>query len=158
MNSKSKTKSLRGQMAFLRDVVSPRTMGGFIHYLENIFLLVIAGFTVVAMLQEVVTIIDGRTVALKDLLLMFIYVEVLAMVGVYYDSKKIPITFPLYIAITALARLVILQGKDQPPMNLLIESGAILILSVAAVVITYAPGTKVPSADTPVTPPVKSGT
>jgi protein PsiE len=70
---------------------------------------------------------------------MFIYVEVLAMVGVYYDSKKIPITLPLYIAITALARLVILQGKDQPPVNLLVESGAILILAVACVVITYTP-------------------
>jgi protein PsiE len=110
-----------------------------IHQCENVFLLVIAVFTVVAMCQEVYTIILGQSVALKDLLLMFIYVEVLAMVGVYYDSKKIPITLPLYIAITALARLVILQGKDQPPVNLLVESGAILILAVACVVITYTP-------------------
>ena len=78
--------------------------------------------------------------ALKDLLLMFIYVEVLAMVGVYYDSKKIPITLPMFIAITALARLVILQGKDQPPINLIYESGAILLLAVACVVINYQPG------------------
>ena len=77
--------------------------------------------------------------ALKDLLLMFIYVEVLAMVGVYYDSKKIPITLPMFIAITALARLVILQGKDQPPINLIYESGAILLLAVACVVINYQP-------------------
>jgi protein PsiE len=118
----------------------PPTMGGVIHKVENGFLLVIAIFTIVAMCQEVYNIILGQTVALKDLLLMFIYVEVLAMVGVYYDSKKIPITFPLYIAITALARLVILQGKDQPPINLLIESGAILILAVACIVITYSPG------------------
>jgi protein PsiE len=126
----------------LKDRLSAGVMGRIIHYLENAFLLVIAGFTVIAMGQEIVTIIEGRVVALKDLLLMFIYVEVLAMVGVYYDSKKIPITFPLFIAMTALARLVILQGKDQPPVNLLIESGAILILAVAAVVITYAPGNK----------------
>jgi protein PsiE len=94
------------------------------------------------MLQEIWIIIEGRSVALKDLLLMFIYVEVLAMVGVYYDSKKIPITLPLFIAITALCRLVILQGKDQPPVNLLYESAAVLLLAIACVVITYKPGRK----------------
>jgi protein PsiE len=129
-------------MSNLKVRLSAGVMGRIIHYLENAFLLVIAAFTVIAMGQEIITIVEGRVVALKDLLLMFIYVEVLAMVGVYYDSKKIPITFPLFIAMTALARLVILQGKDQPPVNLLIESGAILILAVAAVVITYAPGSK----------------
>jgi protein PsiE len=111
-----------------------------IHQTENLFLLVIGAFTIIAMAQEIYIIIQGRTVALKDLLLMFIYVEVLAMVGVYYDSKKIPITLPLFIAITALARLVILQGKDQPPVNLLYESAAILLLAIACIVITYKPG------------------
>ena len=80
-----------------------------------------------------------QTVALKDLLLMFIYVEVLGMISVYYESKKIPITLPLFIAITALARLIILQSKDLPPINLLYESGAILILALACAVITYRP-------------------
>lgn len=110
-----------------------------IHHAENAFLLVIALFTVVAMVQEIMVMIEARSVELKDLLLMFIYVEVLGMVGVYYDSKKIPITLPLFIAITALARLVILQGKDQPPVNLLYESGAVLLLAIACVVITYQP-------------------
>ena len=113
-----------------------------IHHAENAFLLVIALFTVVAMLQEILIMMEARSVELKDLLLMFIYVEVLGMVGVYYDSKKIPITLPLFIAITALARLVILQGKDQPPVNLLYESGAVLLLAIACVVITYKPGKK----------------
>ena len=110
-----------------------------IHHTENAFPLVIGAFTIVAMLQEVFNIAQGGTVALKDLLLMFIYVEVLAMAGVYYDSKKIPITLPLFIAITALARLVILQGKDQPPVNLLFESGATLLLAFACIVINYQP-------------------
>ncbi len=118
---------------------SVKAISAGIHHLENMFLLIIGLFTVTAMVQEILVIIAGRTVALKDLLLMFIYVEVLAMVGVYYDSKKIPITLPLFIAITALARLVILQGKDQPPVNLLYESGAILILAIACVVISYEP-------------------
>ena len=110
-----------------------------IHQVENGFLLVIAVFTVIAMSQEVYSIVLGLRVALQDLLSMFIYVEVLAMVGVYYDSKEILITLPLYIAITALARLVILQGKDQLPVSLLMESGAILILALACLAITYRP-------------------
>ena len=126
-------------MDLLKKLPAKVSMGRIVHMSENAFLLVIALFTVIAMGQEVYTIVLSLSVALKDLLLMFIYVEVLAMVGVYYDSKKIPITLPLYIAITALARLVILQGKDQPPLNLLIESGAILILALSCLVITYRP-------------------
>jgi len=108
-----------------------------IHRAENAFLLIIAAFTVVAMVQEIIAIFEASRVALEDLLLMFIYVEVLGMVGIYYDSKKIPIALPIFIAITALARLVILQGKDQPPINLLYESVSILLLSIACLVITY---------------------
>jgi protein PsiE len=120
-----------------RVALQDRLTSRVIHLVENIFLLGIAVFTVVAMCQEVYGIVLGLRVGLQDLLLMFIYVEVLAMVGVYYDSKKIPITLPLFIAITALARLVILQGKDLPPLNLLYESGAILILAISCVVINY---------------------
>jgi protein PsiE len=126
-----------GHMLDEKPVKAKNVVSDIIHHVENVFLLVIAGFTVVGMTQEIIAIIAGQTVALKDLLLMFIYVEVLGMVGVYYDSKKIPITLPLFIAMTALARLVILQGKDQPPVNLLFESGAILILAIACLVISY---------------------
>jgi protein PsiE len=122
--------SEKKQMPIMRKVIQQ---------IENVFLVVIGAFAVVAMAQEVYETALGMRVALKDLLLMFIYVEVLAMVAVYYESKKIPITLPLFIAITALARLLILQGKDQPPENLLFESGAILILAVACAVITYGP-------------------
>ena len=117
-------------------------IGTAIHQVENAFLLVIAAFTVVAMCQEILAVIRGGTVALKDLLLMFIYVEVLGMIGAYYESKRIPITLPLFIAMTALARLVILQSKDLPPINLLFETGAILILALACAVIAYRPGGK----------------
>jgi len=129
----------------MTDQPTPATMPlirKVIHLLENLFLVVIGAFAVVAMAQEVYRTVIGLQVELKDLLLMFIYVEVLAMVGVYYESKKIPITLPLFIAITALARLLILQGKDQPPANLLYESGAILILAIACAVISYRPGRK----------------
>lgn len=107
--------------------------------IENAFLLLIGTFAVVAMTQEVYETVLNVRVTLKELLLMFIYVEVIAMVAVYYESKKIPITLPMFIAITAISRLLILQGKDQPAENLLYESGAILILALACAVISYRP-------------------
>ena len=113
-------------------------VGKMIHQLENIFLLVIALLTVIGACKEIYVIADKRDVGLQDLLLMFLYVEVLAMVGAYYDSKQIPITLPIFIAITALARLSILQ-KGQEPLNLIYEAGAILILAIASVVVNYRP-------------------
>jgi len=113
------------------------SMGKIMHRVENMFLLVIGLFTVIGMCQEIYGTVQNRSVSLQDLLLMFIYVEVLGMVAAYYDSKKIPITLPLFIAMTALARLTILQGKEQPPVNLVYESGAILILAIASVVVSY---------------------
>jgi len=113
------------------------SMGKIMHQVENMFLLVIGLFTVIGMCQEIYGTVQNRSVSLQDLLLMFIYVEVLGMVAAYYDSKKIPITLPLFIAMTALARLTILQGKEQPPVNLVYESGAILILAIASVVVSY---------------------
>jgi protein PsiE len=103
---------------------------------EKIFLVTIALFTVGAMVQEVMVLIEQRSVALKDLLLMFIYAEVLGMLGAFYTSHRIPITIPLFIAMTALSRLIILQGKDGDPSILLYESGAILMIAAACWVIS----------------------
>ena len=106
---------------------------------EKIFLGLIAMFTVVAMGQEVMLLVENRKVELKDLLLMFIYAEVLGMLGAFYSSRRIPIAIPLFIAVTALARLIILQGKDTDPSVLLYESGAILLICVAGWVVTKIP-------------------
>lgn len=103
---------------------------------EKCFLVTIALFTVAAMMQEVMALIEERRVALKDLLLMFIYAEVLGMLGAFYSSHRIPITIPLIIAMTALSRLIILQGKDGDPSILLYESGAILMIAAACWVIS----------------------
>jgi protein PsiE len=113
-------------------------IGKAIHLVENIFLLLIAGLTVIGTMKEIYLIAAKRDVGLQDLLLMFLYVEVLAMVGAYYDSKTIPITLPIFIAITALARITILQ-KEQDPLNLIYEAGAILILAIASVVVNLRP-------------------
>ena len=80
--------------------------------IEKLFLIIIAIFTIAAMGQEIFSLIDSRRVELKDLLLMFIYAEVLGMLAAFYSSHRIPITIPLFIAMTALSRLIILQGKD----------------------------------------------
>jgi len=115
---------------------SPVLIKKLIDGTEKCFLVIIALFTVGAMAQEVVSLIDQRSVALKDLLLMFIYAEVLGMLGAFYSSHRIPITIPLIIAMTALSRLIILQGKDGDPSILLYESGAILMIAAACWVIS----------------------
>jgi protein PsiE len=103
---------------------------------EKIFLVLIAMFTVVAMGQEIMLLIENRKVALQDLLLMFIYAEVLGMLSAFYSKMRNLITLPLFIAMTALSRLIILQGKDTNPMVLLFESGAILLIAIACFVIS----------------------
>ena len=104
--------------------------------IERIFLIIIAIFTIVAMGQEIYSLIDSRRVELQDLLLMFIYAEVLGMLAAFYASHRIPITIPLFIAMTALSRLIILQGKDGNPSILLYESGAIILIAGACWIIS----------------------
>lgn len=103
---------------------------------EKLFLVLIAGFTVIAMGQEILLLIENKRVALQDLLLMFIYAEVLGMLGAFYTRQRNLITLPLFIAMTALSRLIILQGKDTDPVVLIYESGAILLIAVACWVIS----------------------
>ena len=72
-----------------------------------------------------------QTVNLADLLLLFIYIEVIGMIRLFWESKSIRITYPLLIAITALARFIILQGKGVDPVNLIYEASAILLIAIA---------------------------
>ena len=107
--------------------------------IEKILLGVIAVLTVIAVLQEIYSIYINGKVQLADLLLLFIYTEVLGMIGIFYVSNKIPITLPLFIAMTAIARLIILQGKGMDPIILIYEAGAILIIALACLVIRFKP-------------------
>jgi protein PsiE len=104
---------------------------------EKAILVLIAGFTVYAVALEMLTILVARSVKLTDLLLLFIYAEVLGMVAAFYKNRRIPITIPIFIAITALCRLIILQGKEINAINLIYESGAVLLLALAALVIRW---------------------
>ena len=76
--------------------------------------------------------IVNRKIELADLFLLFIYAEIVGMVGVFYTSNRIPVTLPIIIAITALCRLIVLNSKDADPLVLMAEAGAILVLSIAA--------------------------
>lgn len=104
---------------------------------ENLGLMVIAIATVVAGYQEVMVMINNAQVTLADLLLMFLYLEVLAMVGLYYESGKLPVRFPLYIAMVALARYVILDVKEFDIWHLIGVATAILLIAGAVLLIRY---------------------
>ena len=110
-----------------------------IYFTEKGLLLLVAMATVFAALQEILEILNNKRVSLADLLLLFIYTEVLAMVGAFYRSSKIPILLPLFIAMTALSRLIILKGNGSEPTNLLFEAGAILLIAIACLVIRFRP-------------------
>jgi protein PsiE len=109
---------------------------------EKGLLVIVALATLFAALVEVKVMLDNRMVTLADLLLLFIYTEVLGMVGAFYKSNKIPITLPLFIAMTALSRLIILKGSGSDPTNILFEAGAILLIAAACLVIRFRPNEK----------------
>ena len=115
------------------------TIANFIKITEKALLAVIALLTVVATFEEIAKIYDARSVQLADLLLLFIYTEVLGMIGIFFVSNRIPITLPIFIAMTAIARLIILQGKEMDMSFLLYEAGAILVLAIAVLVVRYKP-------------------
>ena len=104
---------------------------------EKGILILIAIFTIISVGIEMYTVLINGKISLTDLLLMFIYAEVLGMVAAFYKYNKIPITIPIFIAITALCRLIILQGKEINAVNLIYESGAVLLLAVSALVIRW---------------------
>tara|TARA_Y100000766_G_C18554542_1_gene434614 strand:+ start:246 stop:629 length:384 start_codon:yes stop_codon:yes gene_type:complete len=107
----------------------------FIRLIQIFSVLLILGGAIVGFLSEVSLMISKMKVELADLLLLFIYVEVMGMIRVYLANAEIRITYPLVIAITAISRLIILQKKDLEPSILIYESLAILIIAIAIIVL-----------------------
>jgi len=104
---------------------------------EDIGILIIALSTVIAIGFEVVHMFNALKVTLADLLLLFIYLEVLTMVGIYLKTGKLPVRVPLYIAIVAIARYMILDMKNLDTLRVLGLTGAVLILAVSILAIRY---------------------
>ena len=103
--------------------------------LQLLLMCIILVSTVIAVGIEIYKMFENRSVTLADLLLMFLYLEVLAMVRVFWNQQSISITLPLLIAITALARFIILQGKEMDPTALVYEAVAIVLIAGAIVIL-----------------------
>jgi protein PsiE len=104
---------------------------------EALGLVVITLATLVAGVFEVRTMLAAGVVTLSDLLMLFLYLEILAMVGVYFRSGQLPVRFPIYIAIVALARYLVLDMKSLDDWRMLGVTAAILLLAIAVLVIRY---------------------
>ena len=109
-------------------------MKQIIKNLQLSLLIIILISTIVAVMIEIINMYEVKTVTLADLLLMFLYLEVMAMVRVFWEEQSIRITLPLLIAITALSRFIIMQGKEMDPSALVYQSAAILLIAIAIVV------------------------
>ena len=112
-------------------------MENIVKQIQLLALVIILVATIIAFGMEVYQMISIQTVTLADLLLLFLYLEVLATVRVFWESQSIQITLPLFIAITALSRFIILQGKSINPEVLLYEAGAIVLIAIAILVLRF---------------------
>ncbi|CAA6825885.1 MAG: Phosphate-starvation-inducible E [uncultured Thiotrichaceae bacterium] len=106
-------------------------------FIEQVALFFILLATLYAFGEEIMLIIKNRHVSLSDLLLLFIYMEVIAMIGIYYEDHALPIRYPIYIAIIALARFLILDSKDLSWYAMMGVGATILILTIAIFVHRY---------------------
>jgi protein PsiE len=112
-------------------------MGNLLRNIQLTGAVIIMITTIVAFGLEVKKMIVTQDVFLADILLLFIYLEVLGMVTSYWGTQRIRLTYPLFIAITAIGRLIILQKKDIDAISLIYESSAILLIAIAIVVLRF---------------------
>jgi protein PsiE len=112
---------------------------GSLGVVEKLLLVITGLMTLVAASFEVIDVFERGSVELADILLMFLYTEVIAMVGVFYTGKGSPFIYPIFIAITALSRLIVLQGKEMDPLNIVYEAAAIVLLAIAVAFIGRVP-------------------
>lgn len=119
-------------------IKSFQSAGGVVlTWMQDIGLLIIAIATVVAIGDEIGVMFSAGKVRLADLLLLFIYLEILTMVAVYLQSGKLPVRIPLYIAIVALARYLILDMKGMDYLEMIGVAVAALVIALTILVIRY---------------------
>lgn len=109
----------------------------FLLYVEWAGLILIIIATMIAVGQEILVVIDHRRVELHDILLFFIYLEILTMVVLYFTSGKLPVRYPIYIAIVAVARYIVLSMKEINSIDIICLSVAILVLTLATIVLRF---------------------
>jgi protein PsiE len=108
-----------------------------LRWVENLGLLIILFATLAAGVGEVQNMLEVRRVTLADLLLLFLYLEIVTMLGLYYKEGKLPVRYPIYIAIVALTRYIVLGMKEMDKLTLIAITGAILMLTVSALLLRY---------------------
>ena len=104
---------------------------------EKLLLAIIGIATCIASALYIFDMFLAQTITLPDLFMLFIYAEIIGMVGAFYSTNRIPVTLPIIIAITALCRLIVMQSKEMDALIVLGEAAAILILSIAAVIMSF---------------------
>lgn len=109
---------------------------GLFAFAERGLLLLIGGLAIVAVGFELADFMTTGDINLADLLLLFIYLEVLGMAYAYYSTHSVPVTLPVLIAITGITRLILLS-KDSEPTELMFEAGAVLLLAIAYGVLSW---------------------
>ena len=112
-------------------------MNSAIRNIQLVAVIIVLVSTILAFFLEIEKMYEAKVITLADLLLMFIYIEVIGLVRSYWESRSVRVIYPLVIAITALARYIILQDKEADPTNLIYLASAILIISIATVVIRF---------------------
>ena len=112
-------------------------MNSSIRNIQLVAVIVVLISTIIAFFLEMKEMYENKDITLADLLLMFIYIEVIGLVRSYWETQSVRITYPLIIAITALARFIILQDKESDPANLIYISLAILIVAIATVIVRF---------------------
>ena len=112
-------------------------MNATIRNIQLVAVLSVLIATIIGFFLEIKDMWLARDISLADLLLMFIYIEVIGLVRSYWETRSVRISYPMIIAITALARFIILQDKDNDPANFIYISLAILIVALATVIIRF---------------------
>ena len=112
-------------------------MNNSIRNIQLVAVVIVLISTIIAFFLEMKEMYENKDITLADLLLMFIYIDVIGLVRSYWETQSVRITYPLIIAITALARFIILQDKESDPANLIYISLAILIVAIATVTIRF---------------------
>ena len=112
-------------------------MNSSIRNIQLVAVIIVLVSTIIAFFLEMKEMYENKDITLADLLLMFIYIEVIGLVRSYWETQSVRSTYPLIIAITALARFIILQDKESDPANLIYISLAILIVAIATVIIRF---------------------
>jgi protein PsiE len=104
---------------------------------EKLLLAIIGIATCIASALYIFDMVLAQEITLPDLFMLFIYAEIIGMVGAFYSTNRIPVTLPIIIAITALCRLIVMQSKEMDALIVLGEAAAILILSIAAIIMSF---------------------